>query len=73
MATAQSVSNGYCLPERPGQFPESVIGDLPYAERLLLAKTGAYLAPTIIAKKQKRIELKVTPEDGSEIGCRVVY
>jgi hypothetical protein len=63
----ESVSNGYCLPERPGQLPESVIGDLPYVEMVLLAKTGAYLAPTSIVKKQKRIELKSTPENRAEI------
>jgi hypothetical protein len=67
METVQSVSNGYCLPERPGQLPESAIGDLPYAEMLLLSKTGAYLVPTSIVKKQKRIELKSTPENRAEI------
>jgi hypothetical protein len=63
----ESVSNGYCLSERPGQLLESVIGDLPYAEMLLLSKTGAYLVPTSIVKKQKRIELKSTPENRAEI------
>ena len=53
----ESVSNGYCLSERPGQLLESVIGDLPYAEMLLLSKTGAYLVPTSIEKtKKNRIE-----------------
>jgi hypothetical protein len=73
METAQSVSNGYCLPERPGQLPESVIGDLPYAEMALLSKTRAHLAPISIVKKQKRIELKSTLENQAEIRRRVAY